>query len=217
MAERRTRILDAARAIIGELGYEGLTMRDLAQESRVTVPTIYNLIGNKEQVLLAAVEQQTGSFLSSIQREPGDLLAVVDAAVQELLRMPRYYRALLLVLLSSDTAGPARRVADRALAREMDDALAEIAGAGELADWVDPILLRERLHAHLDITSIEWARGARSAASFRAAARFESATTLMAVTSGSSHRRFERVAEESQGEARLRARGRASETAEARG
>ena len=39
MAERRQRILDAARGMIGERGYEGLTMRDLAEASRVTVPT----------------------------------------------------------------------------------------------------------------------------------------------------------------------------------
>jgi len=215
MAERRERILEAARAIIGEHGYEALTMRDLAQQSRVTVPTIYNLIGNKEQVLFAAVEQQTGSFVSSIQRAEGDVVAVIDAAVSELLRMPRYYRALLLVMLTSDAAGPARRVADRALARELDAALAEIAAAGELLEWVDAMLLRERLQAHLDITAIEWARGARGAASFRAAARFEASTTLLAVTRGRSREGFEEVAAGSQGEARLR-RGFSPAPAEAR-
>ena len=110
MAERRERILDAARSIIAERGYEGLTMRELAKASRVTVPTIYNLVGSKEQVLFAAVEQTTGSFLSRLEREPGDVIAVVDAAVRELLRMPRYYRALLQVLITSDAAGPERRV-----------------------------------------------------------------------------------------------------------
>lgn len=215
MTERRQRILEAARAIIGEQGYEALTMRDLARHSRVTVPTIYNLIGNKEQVLLAAVEQQTGSFVSGLRREPGDLLAVIDAAVAELLRMPRYYRALLLVLLTSDAAGPARRVADRALAGELDAALAEIDAAGELAGWVDARLLRERLQAHLDATAIEWARGTRSASSFRAAARFEAALGMLAVSSGRNRERFARVAVESQAEARLR-RARSAGPAEAR-
>ena len=79
MAERRERILEAARAIIGERGYEGLTMRELAQASRVTVPTIYNLIGSKEAVLFAAVEQQTGDFVSGIERARGDVMGVVDA------------------------------------------------------------------------------------------------------------------------------------------
>src|SRR5688572_18582549 len=45
MTERRQRILAAARAIVAARGYEALTMRELAQKSRVTVPTLYNLIG----------------------------------------------------------------------------------------------------------------------------------------------------------------------------
>jgi AcrR family transcriptional regulator len=204
MAERRERILEAARNIIAAHGYEGLTMRDLAEASRVTVPTIYNLIGSKERVLLAAVEQTTGSFVSRIERAPGDVIAVVDAAIQELLRLPRYYRALLLVLFSSDAAGPARRHADRALADQLDAALSELGEAGDLVRWVDRVLLRERLHSHLDMTSLEWAKGAFTAAAFRAAARFEAATLLVAVTSGESQRDFERIARESQADARLR-------------
>ena len=63
MAERRERILEAARGLIESRGYEGLTMRDLAGASGVTVPTVYNLIGSKEEVLFAAVEEQTRHFV----------------------------------------------------------------------------------------------------------------------------------------------------------
>jgi AcrR family transcriptional regulator len=211
MAERRERILEAARSIIGELGYEGLTMRDLARASRVTVPTIYNLIGSKQEVLFAAVLQQTESFLAGIERDPGDAIAVVDAAVNELVRRPRYYRELLLVLLVSPAAGPARRHVESALAGELDAALSELAAAGELAAWVDRGLLRERLHAHLDMTSLEWAKGWLTAGAFRAAARFEAAALLLAVTSGRSRAAFERIAQESQAGARLRGARRARE------
>jgi AcrR family transcriptional regulator len=204
MAERRERILEAARTIIGAHGYEGLTMRDLARASRVTVPTIYNLIGSKDEVLFAAVLDQTASFLAGIERGRGDAIAVVDATVNELLRRPRYYRELLLVLLVSPAAGPARRHVGRALAGELDAALAELVEAGELSEWVDRGLLRERLHAHLDMTSLEWAKGWLTASAFRAAARFEAATLLLAVTSGRSRNAFERIARESQAGARLR-------------
>ena len=70
------------------------------------MPTIYNLVGSKEQVLFAAVEEQTLLFVAGIERARGDLIGVVDATVRELLRRPRYYRALLLVLLGSESAGP---------------------------------------------------------------------------------------------------------------
>ena len=92
MAERRERIIEAARKLIEREGYEGLTMRDLAIASRVTVPTIYNLIGSKEQVLFSAVEEQTLLFVAGLERARGDLMGVVEATVRELLRRPRYYR-----------------------------------------------------------------------------------------------------------------------------
>ena len=58
MATRREQILETARGLIESKGYEGLTMRNLAAKSGVTVPTIYNLIGNKEEVLFATVEER---------------------------------------------------------------------------------------------------------------------------------------------------------------
>ena len=88
-AERRTRILEAAREIIADRGYEALTMRDLALASRVTVPTIYNLIGSKEQVLSAAIREQTAGFLANI--DAGDhatpasrILSIVDAGADSM-------------------------------------------------------------------------------------------------------------------------------------
>ena len=204
MAERRERILEAARELIERVGYEGLTMRDLAGASRVTVPTIYNLIGSKEQVLFAAVEAQTLVFVAGLERARGDLMGVVDATVRELLRRPAYYRALLLVLLGSETADPARRYVERALAEQITAALTELADSGELAPWVDRAVLCERLHSHLDMTSIEWARGALTATSFRAAARFEAATLMLGVTAGDSHAVFLKIASSSQTDARRR-------------
>lgn len=201
MAARRERILEAARGLIESRGYAGLTMRDLATAGDVTVPTIYNLIGSKEAVLVAAVEEQTARFVEELERVHGDLIAVIDATVKQLLRRPQYYRALVLVLLGADPSDAARRHVDRALAIEIAAALDAIAEAGDLADWVDRGLLAERLHAHLDMTSIEWARGRLSAAALRTTARFEAATTLLGVTTGPTHAAFEKIARDSQADA----------------
>jgi AcrR family transcriptional regulator len=201
MSERRERILEAARGLIEQHGYEGLTMRDLAATGGVTVPTVYNLVGNKEDVLFAAVEEQTGRFVVELERARGDLMAVVDATVRHLLRRPRYYRALLMVLLSAESSDASRRHVGHALGREIEAALDPIERAGELASWVNRTLLAERLHSHLDMTSIEWARGVHSATSFLAAARFETATTLLGVTTGATRDAFEKIARENQSEA----------------
>jgi AcrR family transcriptional regulator len=53
---RRERILEAARDIIRSRGYEALNIRELAEAAGVTAPTIYNLIGNKTEILRCLAE-----------------------------------------------------------------------------------------------------------------------------------------------------------------
>ena len=55
MERRRERILEQARKVLAEGGFDALNLRDLAERSRITVPTIYNLVGNKAEVLKALV------------------------------------------------------------------------------------------------------------------------------------------------------------------
>lgn len=212
MAERRERILEAARGLIEREGYEGFTMRQLAAESRVTAPTLYNLVGNKEEVLFAAVAEQTLAFVAALERSGPDLVSLVDATVRQLLRRPRYYRALLEVLVGAESADPARRHVEHALSRQIHAALAVLRDRGELAGWVDTAVLARQLHAHLDMSSLEWARGLHGATAFRATARFGVATILLGVTTGESHATFLRLARESQAQAhgRSRARGHAA-------
>ncbi len=213
MAERRERILEAARELIEEHGYEGFTMRQLAAASRVTAPTLYNLVGNKEQVLFAAVEEQTLGFVAALERSGPDLVALVDATVRQLLRRPRYYQALLLVLVGSESADPARRHVEKALARQIDVSIGELYDGGQLVDWADRRVLSRQLHAHLDMTSLEWARGLHTSASFRATARYGVATALLGLCTGVTRDRFEHLARESQPRAHRRARAPRGESA----
>ena len=215
IAERRQQILEAARRLIEREGYEGLTMRSLAAESGVTVPTVYNLIGNKEQVLFEAVEDQTRAFVSNLNRLEGDLIVVFEATIRQLIRRPRYYRALLLVLANSERADSARRHVGRAVAEQISNFLAEISRRGELAEWIDSDVLAQRLHAHLDMASLEWARGSLTATSFRAAALFDVATSMLGISSGESRGSFEQIIRDHQAEAshrysRSKQRGRAA-------
>ncbi len=206
MAERRERILAAAREIIGRQGYEALTMRDLARASRVTVPTIYNLIGSKEQVLFAAIEEQTARFetglLGGAELPPAErVCAIVVACADEYLRMPRYYRTLLSLLFVSNSTSAMRERVDRAITRPLGEALAQMQTAGQLAPWVELRPLRGRLRAHLQMTSIQWAVGALSDDGLRAAARYGAGLLLAAATVGEARERFEAFAREAQSDA----------------
>lgn len=199
MAERRERILSAAREMIAQSGYEALTMRELARASQVTVPTIYNLIGAKEQVLFAAVEDQTADFLRGIPREaaasPAErVLVVVEAVARELLRMPSYYRMLLELLYVSDAAQGVRGEVDRALNGELESALSELDETGCLASWVDPKTLRERLRARLDGISLQWSHGLLPDARLLDTMLYDVALPLVGATTGASRDAFQEIA-----------------------
>src|ERR1700744_217344 len=55
-AERRQRIIEAARELIRETGNAGLSMRALAARARVSLATPYNLFGSKHAIILAVLE-----------------------------------------------------------------------------------------------------------------------------------------------------------------
>lgn len=218
-AERRGRILDAAREIIASRGYQRLTMRDLARKARVTVPTIYNLIGSKEELLLAAVQQQTANFIAGINASPRQtpasrILSVVDVCIDELLRLPDYYQSLLRLLLGAKAADPLRESIGDSLSQQFEQALSDMARAGELAEWADTRALADRLGSHLRITTSEWAAGELDPARLRSTALYGTCLMLLGVSHGASKVEIEDCALRSQQDARppsARASQRASE------
>jgi len=57
MEKRRQRILSEARRAIAEHGFQELNTRSLAKAAGVSQPTLYNLIGNKDQILLLLISE----------------------------------------------------------------------------------------------------------------------------------------------------------------
>lgn len=54
-AEARGRILDAARAVFARDGFEGATMRAIAEGAQLAVGTLFNYFANKRDLLFAAL------------------------------------------------------------------------------------------------------------------------------------------------------------------
>ena len=75
MQKRRARILAEARGLLARGGFDAMSLRELARLADVTVPTIYNLVGNKEEVLLALFSEVLDEIESRIETgrkaEPG--------------------------------------------------------------------------------------------------------------------------------------------------
>lgn len=83
MDARRRRILDEACAMLAGGGMEGLTLRGLAGRAGVTVPTIYNLVGGKEELVASLIIEALDAQSSAMAALPPRAgIARAEAAVR---------------------------------------------------------------------------------------------------------------------------------------
>jgi AcrR family transcriptional regulator len=198
-AERRARILAAARRLIAERGFEGLTMRELARASRVSVPTLYNLFGGKLALLVGELEETFARVDASMRAARGDgfverMVAGCEAANADLLAVPRYSRALIHLTLTSPEAEAMRRDIGRRYVAMMAETLRDAQAAGEIADWVDPETVAARAYAHHVATMIQWAVGDLDDAELRAATLHGPCLLFLGIARGAAVPELERRA-----------------------
>lgn len=160
-AQRRDRILEVAEALIAERGYDGLTMRALARESGVSVPTLYNLCGGKDAIVAAQTERALARVASSVASRwrgsvVADILAIVRVAHSEAMASPDYYRALLPRFLAVDELRTIRVATQERYVALAAGRLADAAPT-ELCDWVDPHALARALFDHTMSVLEQWA------------------------------------------------------------
>jgi AcrR family transcriptional regulator len=128
-AERRLRIINAARELIRETGDTNLSMRTIAKRAKVSLATPYNLFGSKRAVVLAVLEDERdfakrfASLHSANSLE--HIFQTLILRVGYYIGDPDFYRTLWKALL--DTSGkeggglstPQRRAQSHALWRTL--------------------------------------------------------------------------------------------------
>ncbi len=186
---RRDRILVAARELISKHGHGHLTMRGLADASGVTVPTIYNLIGNKDAVLGATIREGTVRFFEEV-RSNANPVAILEKNVEELLRQPDYYRPLLRALLSGE-ARDAMAEIDALYLEYLERALDAQKQRGQIEPWVESAILAERMLSNFFGAASEWASGVLSDKALPIAASHDAYLTLAGVASEKGRARFQ--------------------------
>jgi len=210
-AERRARILAAARRLVAEHGFDGLTMRELARASRVSVPTLYNLFGGKHAILVGELEETFARVDAVMRAARGAgfverMLAACEAANADLLSEPRYARSQVHLMLTSPETAALRRDLSRRYVAMMTEALREAQTAGEIVDFVDPEAVAERCYAHYVATMVDWALGDLDDEEFRTATVLGPCLMFLGIARGAAARRLERRLRELQ---RLRPRAEA--------
>ena len=201
-AERRQRILAAARRLIARGGWERLAMRDLATEARVSVPTVYSLVGGKAQLLSALVEAQLSEVARALGTVPtGETVveraaALCEAGHRVLLDAPAYTRELVHLFLTSEDARPVRRAMDERNLALMTALLAGGQAEGDLEPWIDPRVVARTLYSLFITNLIGWAMGELDDAGLEAATCLGNSLVLLGVARGRARARLERYLRE---------------------
>ena len=165
MRRRRERILDEARKMIASGGFEALKFRELAQRSDVTAPTIYNLVGNKEELLkvltLGTLENYESLLARHLPCSAADLpILMADTFRHMIVQEGESFRATALAneKLEAQKEKPGEFGFRRAHVRKIIKKLFEQSTAeGLLRDEIDHSLLVEQAVVVQQVAVRDWA------------------------------------------------------------
>ncbi len=187
---RRESILSAARELITQHGFEGVTMRELARASGVTLKTLYALFENKQRLLLTAVEERFRQQYQLIDETTIDhgidrLFYIIDAVAETTRKSADYAKALAPVL-SHDSVSAITAIRKATYHR----AVHQIATEGDFLDWVEIDVISTVIYSQ--VTVVGQPRLHAREMSRRLAlevTKLEVALILRSVTSGYTHTR----------------------------
>jgi AcrR family transcriptional regulator len=65
-SERRHQLIDIARSLFAERGYEGASIEEIAQRANVSKPVVYEHFGGKEGLYAVVVDREMSALLDGI-------------------------------------------------------------------------------------------------------------------------------------------------------
>ena len=188
--QRRANILAAARDLIAERGYDGVTMRALAERSGVALKTLYSQFTDKDTLLRSAVEEAHRATYYSIHdlhfnSGLDKLLHIVKTVAGTLLENEAYSKTLAPVLsrgVSSTEFSDVRAQAYRS-------AVVQIAAEGDLDPAIDIDVVTHMLLRQVASIYYEWARGEITTKHVGTVLQLQILVTLAGLTNGASETR----------------------------
>jgi AcrR family transcriptional regulator len=171
-AQRRKRILDAARSIVVDEGFEGLSMRKVAERAELSVPTLYNLYQSKEDIRLSLLEESIAAIAESFAevtatepqaRAEALLLAAVDRTTAD----PAFFKPAIRADAQAPWTERGREL-DRTAAAMVADTLRNAIRDRLLHGRGDPDLMGAHVHACFKQAALAWSRDALDDQGFRA-------------------------------------------------
>jgi AcrR family transcriptional regulator len=182
---RRRQILDAAARLVEADGLEGLTMRRLSDAAGVSYATVYNLVGVKEDVLVALLQagfSDLGAELAAV--ESGDPLAraraIVTNIVDHFVARPDLYRAIVQAV-HEPAAGARGLPVRRGLIALYEACIRDAIERRQLRDDLDPHVLARHITLAVNGVIRRWAAGETNATELRAEADYALRVSLLGI------------------------------------
>lgn len=154
---RRSMILATIRRLLEEDGYDGVTVRRVAEQSGHAVQTIYNLVGPRDQAIVEAIGEYTRYVGRSAMPDPEDpdaVVEIIDRWVQSIQSAPEFCRQVSLIFFT-----PSRHIfysfRDREL-KGMQGLLARQQKCGILRPEANVRDLAEQLVLFASALCVEW-------------------------------------------------------------
>ena len=191
--ERGDRILEATRELLAERGYAEVTVRELASRCGVSVPTLYNRFGGKDELIARAVQSQFLRVLGSLE-DDGEpighlrLLALVARIADGIVELADYHRALLQAFSQVRETGAIHQNLAQELISALIVQLAEMRRRRQLCDWVALDVLATQITTACIAAMMAWSAGGVSDAGLRPFMENSVGLILVASTRGASRK-----------------------------
>lgn len=164
-AKRRAQILAAARSLLAEDGCDNVRIRQLAKRSGVSPPTIYNIVGVRNDVLREAIREALCGKLSlareiAVAEGISPILAYTDLSWCSIANDPGYYREVTRAAFKPDLDPHLVAEIHGDLLAAFSRWLNEMAAAGQLREnRISLAAAANTLTLHNSATITRWMRG----------------------------------------------------------
>ena len=176
---RRQRILQAARILLSRGGLSALSMRKLAEEASLSVNTLYNLWGTREEILQALTLDARSQLEAALDKgePPADPIdycrSRLAAHVRETCRQHELFRPMMLAWLEGEIAGHPSPIEPMAQSiRELAQVIEKARTGGFLVGTLNPEQVAWQIHHGAQFASVQWALGRIDDAHFEARALY---------------------------------------------
>lgn len=189
--KKRMDILLGTRQMMREVGPDNLNVRQLAAHCNVSVPTIYNRFKDKNELLMAAMDDLFHSHLKQItfpdsQSALDRIVYFMDEACEMILDNAESSKWLFK--MNPSTPSRSSFLIARSFYQQQMEFMQK---NGEIIDWLPATYLGERLYFRIRSTSLEWALGHTGDKGLKHLRHCELAFFLMGISSKPLKKRLE--------------------------